>query len=91
MNMPGAFKWTTPDTFAETTDGASAVDGLIDALWACVPDYDTINREDCGPADVIGANAIALFWDRFSDEHKAAMIELQAAADAEYEAWRAGQ
>ncbi len=79
----------TPDTVAECWDGIFAVPGLYEALWALTNDYDNAHRaniEDMGPADVVGLNSVASFWDRFSDEHKAALNAAAIAFDAWWDA-----
>lgn len=81
-----AFEIMTPDEVAETIDGVySAPNGLYEALWACVSDYDESykeNIEDMGPHDVIGLNSVADFWDRFSPAHQTKLNELLQAHDA---------
>lgn len=74
----------TPDTVAECWNGIIGQGGdfsLYDALWACLndPRMVEIDREDCGPADVIGINCVADFWDRFDANQRA---RLNAAAEA---------
>lgn len=75
------FAIITPDQVAETWDGVIAVDGLYEALWACVDKYDNshmANIEDIGPHDVIGINAVKLFWkdlEPFHDELNRLAVE----------------
>ena len=71
-----AFEVFTPDDVAECWDGVLASLDLYEALWACVASYDEFDREDCGPADVIGLNSVASFWDRFTPEQQAALNQL---------------
>lgn len=72
----------TPDQVAECWEGVD--DPLYQALWDLVPLYDKIDRENCGPADVIGLNSVASFWDRLSDDNRA---ELNRLAQREEETW----
>lgn len=87
-----AFETTTPDTFAECTDGIlhnTVVPDLYEQLWACVPAYDDAHRaniEDIGPGDVVGLNSLADFWDRFDDVAKVELNRLAEAHDAYIEA-----
>jgi hypothetical protein len=76
-----AFEVITPDEVAECWNGVFGTGDLYEQLWGCVNDYEKIDREDCGPYDVIGVNSVAKFWDRFSDEHKAKLNELAVQND----------
>ncbi len=78
-----AFEVITPDEIAECWDGVYSFGNLYEQLWACVPKYEKIDREDCGPEDVVGINAACKFWDSFSDENKVKLNELAAAQDKE--------
>jgi hypothetical protein len=81
MKPHSYFKTIRPDEVAECWDGILAVPGLYEALWACVGDYKApspeVSEEPC-----YGMDTVAGFWDRFSDEHKAALNEAAEAADA---------
>lgn len=82
-----AFTVTRPDEVAECWDGVFGFGNLYETLWGCVDHYDDkhmANIEDIGPHDVIGINAVALFWDRFTDEQKTKLNELAEAHDAEW-------
>jgi hypothetical protein len=69
------FEFIRPDEVAECWDGIIAVDGLYQALWACVPDYNKPTPEE-SEEPVHGLNAVTDFWDRFSDDHKRALNKL---------------
>lgn len=74
----------TPDEIAECWDGVYSFGDLYEQLWACVQRYEPIDREDCGPHDVIGINSVASFWSSFSAPNQARLNELAAARDEEY-------
>jgi hypothetical protein len=69
------FGFTRPDEAAECWDGVTEVDGLYQALWACVPKYEApapeFSEEPC-----YGMDSIARFWGEFSPEHQAALVRL---------------
>lgn len=82
MKPNTALSYITPDTVAECWDGVGQE--LYRALWGCVPHYDTGYRahiEDIGPADVIGINSVASFWDRFTPEQQSKLNELAEKED----------
>ncbi len=70
MKPHTALKYITPDEVAECWEGVFGQGNLYEALWDCVEHYEKIDREDCGPHDVIGINSVASFWSRFSTAHK---------------------
>lgn len=74
----------TPDTIAECWDGVFHFGDLYEQLWACVRHYTPIDREDCGPHDVIGINSVTSFWDSFSAQNQAHLNELAEAHDNEW-------
>lgn len=74
-----AFAIMQPDEMAECVNGIlhnALVPDLYEQLWACVDIYETFNREDCGPHDVIGLNSIARFWGRFDETAQAELNRL---------------
>jgi hypothetical protein len=75
------FETITPDTVAECWDGVYSFGNLYEQLWSCVEKYDEVDREDCGPADVVGINSVAQFWADFSPENQAKLNELAEAQD----------
>lgn len=54
------FEVITPDEVAETWDFID--EELYQKLWELVGSYTEIDKEDCGPHDVIGVNAVSKFW-----------------------------
>lgn len=70
------FEIVTPDTVAECWDGVYSSGNLYETLWSCVDDYKKVDREDCGPHDVIGLNSVKDFWDRFTEEQQNKLNEL---------------
>lgn len=74
---PGWAKTIRADEVAECWDGVIAVPGLYEALWG-LPQTPIPNIEDSGPADHVGHDNLAAQWGKLSDEHKAALIELEA-------------
>jgi hypothetical protein len=81
MKPHQALEVTRPDEVAECWEGVYDVPGLYQALWDCVGDYKApspeVSEEPCH-----GMDSVADFWDRFSDEHKAALNEAAKAQDA---------
>jgi hypothetical protein len=65
----------TPDTVAECWEGVLDAD-LYNPLWDCVSKYEKIDKEDCGPFDVVGINCVADFWADFTPEQQAKLNEL---------------
>jgi hypothetical protein len=81
-----SFKYITPDTVAECWDGVFSFGNLYEQLWACVEHYDNSYREnieDIGPHDVVGINAVAGFWSKFSPENQIKLNALAADQEAE--------
>lgn len=77
--------YITPDEFAETRDGVCRNGmGLYQRLWALTAFYTKIDREDCGPADVVGVNSIASFWDKLSEEDQLELNDLAKGNRARY-------
>jgi len=70
-----ALEVITPDEVAECWDGVLDA-GMYDPLWAVVRDYEKIDREDCGPFDVVGVNSVASFWRKFTKEQRIKLNEL---------------
>lgn len=83
MKPHPTFEIARPDEVAECWDGIFAVPGLYEALWACVEDYKA-PRPEVSEEPCYGMDCVADFWDRFSDDHKAA---LNAAALAQAALW----
>lgn len=79
------FEVITPDQVAETWDGVFNAGNLYEALWDTVDSYQKIDREDNGPADVIGLNSVKDFWDWFNPEQQTKLNELATAMDAKLE------
>lgn len=79
------FEVITPDQVAETWDGVYSFGNLYETLWSMVDNYQKIDREDCGPHDVIGLNSVKDFWDKFSPEHQTKLNELATKMDAKLE------
>lgn len=71
---------TRPDEAAECWDGVLD-SGLYGKLWGCTHLYTDIDRENCGPSDVVGVNSIASFWSTFDDETKLKLNELAEKQD----------
>jgi hypothetical protein len=84
MKAHSSLAYIRPDEVAECWDGVTAIDGLYRALWDCVPLYKApspeVSEEPC-----YGMDGVADFWDRFSDDHKAALNDLAEANDSAYE------
>ena len=82
MKPHSYFNTIRPDEVAECWDGILAVPGLYRALWDCVSDYKApspeVSEEPCH-----GMDTVADFWDRFADDHKAALNAAAEAKDAE--------
>ncbi len=78
------FNMITPDEVGECWDGIFHFGNLYETLWSCTKHYTKIDREDCGPHDVIGINSVAKFWDRFTPEQQTKLNELAAAKQAEF-------
>lgn len=78
----GALTVTRPDEVAECWEG-TLKDGVYETLWGLVQHYDKIDREECGPHDVIGINSVASFWHLIDDATKARLNDLATAYQAE--------
>lgn len=80
-----AFEVTTPDVVAECWNGVFSNEtcpNLYELLWNCVPSYKAFDREDCGPADVVGLNSVKDFWDTFPPVAQEELNKLAVAQDA---------
>lgn len=78
------FELVTCDEVAECWDGVyrnETVPDLFEQLWACVPAEPSYDREDCGPADVVGIDCVADAWDRLTPEAQAELNRLAVARD----------
>jgi hypothetical protein len=82
MKAHSSLSYIRPDEVAECWDGISA--DLYRSLWACVNDYKAPSPED-SEEPCVGMDSVTDFWDRFTDEEKAA---LNAAAEA-HDRWLA--
>lgn len=78
---PEILAYQTPDTIAECFNGVSS--RLCSALWDLVPSYTDFDREDCGPADVVGVNSLEGFWDRLDADLQAELIVVAERAEKE--------
>lgn len=67
------FDLVRPDEVAECWEG---VGDLYSVLWGLVSEYTPIDREDCGPADVIGINSVASFWDHLEPAQQKLLNQL---------------
>lgn len=88
-----AFQVITPDAVGETWNGVfhnETCPDLYERLWQCVANYNRIDREDCGPADVVGVNSVAHFWDSFTEVEQTELNRLAVEQDAEWERLTAG-
>lgn len=72
-----------PDEVAECWDGIFSVPGLYEALWDCVADYKS-PRPEVSEEPCYGMDGVAGFWERFSDDHKAALNTAAAREDAKF-------
>jgi hypothetical protein len=82
-----AFEVITCDQVAECWDGVyknEAVPDLYEQLWACVPEKASFDREDCGPADVVGVDCVADAWAKFTPEAQVELNRLAAAQEIEW-------
>ena len=73
------FNTIRPDEVAECWDGVLAVEGLYEALWACVAKYERIESEE----PVYGPNAVKLFWADLAPYH----ADLNRLAEQEDSKW----
>ncbi len=69
MQPSFALEYITPDAVAECWSNVSPE--LYASLWGKVALYEKFDREDCGPADVIGINSVASFWSEFTETEQA--------------------
>jgi len=83
MKPHPSFEIVRPDEVAECYDGVLAVPGLYEALWACVVLYNA-PRPEVSEEPCYGMDCVQDFWDRFSDDHKAALNEIAAKHDEQW-------
>jgi len=68
------FELWTPDEVAECLPYIPR--DLYSRLWDFVNEYEPIDRENCGPNDVIGINALSKFWDKLTPKQQRKLNEL---------------
>jgi hypothetical protein len=66
--------YVRPDEVAECWNNVP--DSLYTFLWTLTNKYQHIDREDCGPYDVIGINSVIKFWNDFTEEQKIQLNQL---------------
>lgn len=86
----GLFEVWRADEVAECLDGVfSAPNGLYEALWEIADKQQPIpNKEDTGPADHIGHEALADHWADLTEDQQAKLNELAEAFDRKLQQYR---
>jgi hypothetical protein len=80
-----AFGVVRPDEVAECWNGVLAAGDLYEALWGCVNSYAAPSPEE-SEEPCYGMDCVADFWDRFSDEQRAALNGLAERHETEMQA-----
>jgi hypothetical protein len=80
MKPHQTFDIVRPDEVAECWDGIGT--DLYRSLWACVNSYKAPSPEE-SEEPCYGMDCVADFWDRFTDDEKAALNEAAAAQKAQ--------